>query len=667
MENPEFLKKKYDLHNSPEVESAARKTERQSEEKLPNDAALRIQNYLDRLKSIINPPKLEGHANFDRRERNLEMLKRSLYDNFVIKSEEIPEGYFENQRRIAREQGHGDIEITDEARRQLTEVIITDQQSSLDNWVDYLASEDAAYPDWLKYYAFRGVLGMGEYNKKEKRFAKRSKTTTKPFSDINREALAYVLDAISQKYGKQHINLLALNEEEKKEFGKLLQGENFAKLYAWAIEKLIIEPTESLEKTAGKWAKYSRNSNHMPLVESLRGHGTGWCTAGESTAEIQLKGGDFYVFYSLDQKGKPTIPRVAIRTQENNIAEIRGIAAEQNLDPYIGDVVQEKLKDFPDGKAYEKKVNDMKFLTAIENKIKNKQKLTKDDLIFLYELNFPIEGFGYRRDPRISEFRKTRNSYEDMFIIFSCESNQIAHSLKEINTNTKAFVGKLEPGIFYLIQKYNIEHVYTSFPEGKIRREDLEIGGLDYGKFFKELNDNGIQIDFNDWKNVRDILPSILRMEKFTAKIGKDTIQFLEELVSKQINISDYAQDMLKSKDFAYLKKSEGVQLIRISVADLGFDRGATTDQVYGRAQSLGLELCPAEVGPHYRLKYIDQPLNEWFWIAMKQITDRNGNPGVFNLERNEDGLWLNNNWAKPENRWNSDYKFVFRLRKLKS
>src|SRR3989338_9869010 len=156
-------------------------------------------------------------------------------------------------------------------------------------------------------------------------------------------------------------------------------------------------------------------------------------------------------------------------------------------------------------------------------------------------------------------------------------------------------------------------------------------------------------------------------MEKFTAKIGKDTIQFLEELVSKQINISDYAQDMLKSKDFAYLKKSEGVQLIRISVADLGFDRGATTDQVYGRAQSLGLELCPAEVGPHYRLKYIDQPLNEWFWIAMKQITERNGNPGVFDLVRDEDGLWLTNNWAKPENRWNSDYKFVFRLRKLKS
>src|SRR3989344_4508760 len=44
--------------------------------------------------------------------------------------------------------------------------------------------------------------------------------------------------------------------------------------------------------------------------------------------------------------------------------------------------------------------------------------------------------------------------------------------------------------------------------------------------------------------------------------------------------------------------------------------------------------------------------------------TDRDGNPNVFNLERNEDGLWLNNNWTNPGNKWNPDNEFVFRLRK---
>jgi len=43
--------------------------------------------------------------------------------------------------------------------------------------------------------------------------------------------------------------------------------------------------------------------------------------------------------------------------------------------------------------------------------------------------------------------------------------------------------------------------------------------------------------------------------------------------------------------------------------------------------------------------------------------TDPDGNPNVFNLKRNEDGVWLNNNWAKPDNHWNPENKFVFRLR----
>ena len=44
--------------------------------------------------------------------------------------------------------------------------------------------------------------------------------------------------------------------------------------------------------------------------------------------------------------------------------------------------------------------------------------------------------------------------------------------------------------------------------------------------------------------------------------------------------------------------------------------------------------------------------------------TDRNGNPNVFKLERNADGTWLNNNWANPDDKWNPDNEFVFRLRK---
>lgn len=43
--------------------------------------------------------------------------------------------------------------------------------------------------------------------------------------------------------------------------------------------------------------------------------------------------------------------------------------------------------------------------------------------------------------------------------------------------------------------------------------------------------------------------------------------------------------------------------------------------------------------------------------------TDSDGNPNVFKLERNDDGLWLNDNWAEPDDEWDPGSKFVLRLR----
>ena len=37
------------------------------------------------------------------------------------------------------------------------------------------------------------------YDKEKKQFTSRNKETTKPFPDLNREALAYVLDALEKK------------------------------------------------------------------------------------------------------------------------------------------------------------------------------------------------------------------------------------------------------------------------------------------------------------------------------------------------------------------------------------------------------------------------------------------------------------------------------------
>jgi len=259
----------------------------------------------------------------------------------------------------------------------------------------------------------------------------------------------------------------------------------------------------------------------------------------------------------------------------------------------------------------------MKRLTEIDARVKMDRKLNKEDLVFLYEIDLKIEGFGYERDPRIAEIREGRNTEEDMQIIFECTKEQIAHNTDELNENTKTYVGEFSVDIL----NKGIEHIYTTFPEGKIQTYNLEIG-------------------------------------------GKSKEEVVQELKENNINISDYAKDMLEKVEFSATK--ENANLVRLRVEGLGFPNGATTDEIYAKAEELGLELCPAETGPLLRLD-LDQALGEYYRIAMKQITDRDGDPGVFDLSRGEDGLWLGRSWVEPGRWWIADNCFVFRFRKLES
>ena len=627
MEKPSFLDKKFtDLTGSKPVERAVQKKKRLGE-KAPNQRAERIGAYIDRLEDIFKNPM--GHEKTKGDRGGFELLKHKILKKYTTKQDEIPESYWKLQEKIMRERGQaGDWENASEAekrevKRQNSEGVLADQRSSLEQWVDYFGSSDSnAIPKELKYWIFRNVVGLQEYDKDKKEFPKRSKGTIKQFPDINYEALAYVVDAVIKKLGGKALEFEHdIQANERQEFLRFLEKEDFAKLYAWANELMNPIPEHLLPITDGEWRKYNQNSDAVELVQTIRGKGTGWCTAGENTARTQLGAGDFYVFYSLDDDQKPTIPRIAIRMEGSKIAEVRGVAYKQNLDPYMGEVLAAKLEEFPDKAQYLKKESDMKRLTEVERKTKLKEALTRDELVFFYEINTPIEGFGYQRDPRLNEIQALRDMEQDMLIVLECTEGEIAHNEDEINRNTKAYVGKLTPGIFQKLPD-NLEHIYSSFPHGKILRENLGVG-------------------------------------------GKDTKQLIKEMKAANINTGGYAKSMLENPDFVTGKNREEITLIRLTVADLGFAQGANTSQIFARAQELGLELCPPDTGPNYRLKYQNQPLGEWIYVGMEPITASFGLPSLFKLFHNAVGLWLSSTWAKPDHVWLPDYEFVFRLRKV--
>ena len=432
----DIISKMYkDLHNSERVLHVSKESDKKRE---------RLLNYFNRLE------KIHKRVSESKNKSDEKLLKGFYYDLYVIKPEDIPESYFQNQVKLARERGYGNIELTNEDKKRMTDQVIEDQKHSLDKWIEYFLydEESKSYEMWEKYWVFQGLQNLGKYDKKTYKFSKRDKTTVYPFPPVEREFIFTTLhlmeDYIKDKKGDEEIK-------------SALGSGNFKMLYEYVIKQSMLKDKLQSNTTSGKWVKYEQGSDYNILRDSLQGYYTGWCTAaGENFAKSQLAGGDFYVYYSFDNNGEAKIPRIAIRMDgKNKIGEIRGIADRQNMEPEMMPILEEKLKEFPDRDKYLKKEHDMKLLTLIDKKINNNIELTLDELKFLYEINSKIEGFGYEKDPRIDEIKSKRNIKKDYALIFDVKEEEVALSQEEWEENPNKFKVLVSDLYLWLLVKPN--------------------------------------------------------------------------------------------------------------------------------------------------------------------------------------------------------------------
>ena len=426
------------LHNSDRVLKASNVSDKKRE---------RLLKYFERLEELHNRVSETRSVNGEK------LLKSFYYDLYVIKPENIPDAYFQNQVRLAKELGYGNIKLTAEAKKGMIEEVIDDQKETLDKWIEYFLydEESKSYEMWEKYWVFQGLQNLGKYDKETSKFSKRDKSTVYPFPPVEREYIFTTLklmeDFLKDKKGEEDIK-------------QALSTGNFKLLYEYVIKQSFLKGEHQSNSTDGKWIKYEQGSDYNILRDSLQGYYTGWCTAaGENFAKDQLAGGDFYVYYSLDENGEAKVPRIAIRMDgKDKIGEIRGIADNQNMEPEMMSILEEKLKEFPDRDKYLKKENDMKLLTLIDKKVNDNIDLTLEELKFLYEIDGQIIGFGYRKDPRIEEIKRKRNERKDYSLIFNVKEEEVALSQKEWLNNPEKF--KALPG--------SIDSLYLTSAEGLV-------------------------------------------------------------------------------------------------------------------------------------------------------------------------------------------------------
>ena len=149
--------------------------------------------------------------------------------------------------------------------------------------------------------------------------------------------------------------------------------------------------------------------------------------------------------------------------------------------------------------------------------------------------------------------------------------------------------------------------------QGTIPFEQTMIG-------LQDLIENVSATDFPTWKELEigGILPKET-LERI-AKSGRET--------------TAAARDLILNPSFIIFPEPINVKLVVVNLWQLGFTGSPTTSEVFDREKliKLGLDLCPAEVGPRLATCYENQPSQDSLIIGMKPVLGTCGCRCVFIL-----------------------------------
>jgi hypothetical protein len=149
---------------------------------------------------------------------------------------------------------------------------------------------------------------------------------------------------------------------------------------------------------------------------------------------------------------------------------------------------------------------------------------------------------------------------------------------------------------------------------------------------------------------------------KITLGAHKGVNAYRNALDAAGIKIGDSADEILGRPAFRYAGMTTEVELTLLSAAKLGVEPEAALSDLYSRARQIGLELCPAEVGPQLRLDYRNQPLGEALNIAMEPVATYDGQPTILSLVNFGSGLALIGGNGRPDFKVSRALLYVFAL-----
>jgi hypothetical protein len=140
--------------------------------------------------------------------------------------------------------------------------------------------------------------------------------------------------------------------------------------------------------------------------------------------------------------------------------------------------------------------------------------------------------------------------------------------------------------------------------------------------------------------------------------ISKDNL--VEQLKNKDVCFNKYAETLLDSSYFQVSEDISRVELVKVSLTDLGFEEEPFFADICKTALEKGLSLCPLELGAFLRLKYLEQPEGPYLTIASKTPNDDREYPNGFYVRNYEGKLWLRGYRSDDDYPWPINSEFIF-------
>ena len=185
----------------------------------------------------------------------------------------------------------------------------------------------------------------------------------------------------------------------------------------------------------GIWIRHKRGNGYRPLWEFLNTKNTGWAIQLD-VYSARLPHGPVYIYYTKDDKGKYTVPRILIVADADyHIQSVLGLGLHQSIESSMALIALEKIESFPGNEKRKKMAHDIALLSRLGDKINNDIELTKKELRFLYEIDSKIESFYHIADPKKEELKAKRNIKKDLAYIFGCKEENIGTNITDFDTN----------------------------------------------------------------------------------------------------------------------------------------------------------------------------------------------------------------------------------------